>query len=159
MQSTFDFSSFSLISDKSPSRKQKPAHTNFRTDPAPGVHFILQAGGGVVKNVSRKQLGIKLNTKAMEFARFVCGDKVNVMINPDHSVMVIERNPAGHWTLSGYGTSTANRAAAVGRSTMASVKFNAPEWMLTHDKLVTGMLAQGADIEMIDGKLVIKVNL
>ena len=158
---TFDDGEFEMVVNKRGTGGGRGASPHgFKLKPTPCVRLALHVGNGA-KEAGRlkKQFAICLNNKLMELARFVAGDKVNVMFNKDKSVMLIERHPAGCWTLSPNSATKSDRVDAIGKPRLSNIKFTAPQWAEVSQKLKSSFEVNSDDICIEGSRVMVQVNL
>lgn len=156
----FDSEEFEMVIHKrgAPGRGASPH--GFKLKPTPSIRFALHIGNGAKDTAKiKKQFSICLNNKLMELARFVAGDRVNVSFNKDKSVMLIERHPAGLWTLSPNSATKSDRTDAVGKPRLSSIKFTAPAWAENSTRLQAGFVLEQQDICIEGSRVMVQVNL
>jgi len=150
-----DISDFEMVTQ---ARGPRNVRNGFSGSEAPKIRVSLHIGGRK-NSKDYRQLCIALNKASMSYARFVAGDKVNLMFSKDKSHMVIERHPKGLWTLSPVGASKDTRLNAVGKAHGCAVKLTAPDWAKKSPTLKESFIASSEDIASDGSRLLVTVNL
>ena len=160
MNIEFNLDEFEMVINKRGSTGRGGSEHGFKLKPTPSIRLALHIGNGAGKiGKVKKQLSIALNNKTMELARFVAGDKANVLFSKDKSVMMIERHPNGAWTLSPNSATKSDRVDAVGKPRISSIKFTAPAWAENSDRLNLGFVLDEKDIKIEGSRILAQVNL
>ncbi len=156
----FDSDEFEMVVNKRGHSGRGASQHGFKLKPTPSIRFALHTGNGAKDTgKQKKQFSICLNNKVMEMARFVAGDKVNILFNKDKSMLKIERHPAGQWTLSPNSATKSDRVDAIGKPRLSSIKFTAPPWAETSSRLQAGFVLEQKDICIEGSRVIAQVNL